>query len=135
MKIQTLNVMLPNRFKPLILKVLLFKLRTVTQGTGGAGIKGYNRSFITVSVLFFRLRRWLIFAQMISCRDQQGHVTPNPNLYPKVEALLDVLGGPHSKLTDLFQLEALPFRPQSTPLAMLKLVCQGQIHLPKGKHV
>lgn len=43
--------------------------------------------------------------------------------------------GSHNKLTDLFKLKALPFGLQSIPLAMLKLVHQGQIHLSKGKHV
>ena len=42
---------------------------------------------------------------------------------------------PHNKLTGLFTLEALPLGLQSIPLATLKLVHLGQIHLPKGKHV
>jgi len=125
--------MLPSPLKPPILKVLLFKTVEIVKSTG-ARIRGYNPSFITVSVLLFlRLPRWFIFAQMISCRDQPGHVTP----HPKGEALLCacVWRGPHNKLTDLFTLKALPFGLQSTPSAMLKLVHQGQTHLPKGKHV
>ena len=116
MKRQTLNVMLPKALKPPVLKLLLFKTRTILQNTG-ADRRGYNSSLITVSVLFFRLLRWLIFVQIISCRGQQGHDTP----HPKVETLLCVLKT-HRKLNDLFQLEALPFRLQSTPLAMLNLV-------------
>lgn len=84
MENQTLNVTLPGPLKPPILKALLFKI-VKSVSSSGAGIKDYNPSSITVSVLpVLRLLGWFIFAQMISCRDQQGHATPQP----KVEALL-----------------------------------------------
>lgn len=92
----------------------------------GDGIRGCSPSFITVPVLFFRLvlLRW-------SHAEISKAMSP---FIPKWERCY-VCWGDIIVNTDLFQLEALLFRPQSTPLAVLKLVSQGKIRLPKGKHI